>query len=136
MPSTRSVLSPIAKMPVRGAEPIWTWPMSRTKTGTPLAAVTTMFSMSLDRLDQADAADDHRLLLVVEQRAAGVLVVGVDRLRDLADRQVVFRQRGRIDLDLVLLDQAAERRDVGDAGHLQQRGSITQSSSSRSCRES
>ena len=95
----------MAKMPVRGADPMCTRPTSRTKTGTPLVAVTTTFSMSLDRLDEADAAHDQPLLLVVEQRAAGVLVVRIDRLRDVADRQVVFRQRDRIDLDLVLLDR-------------------------------
>ena len=60
-----------------------------------------------------------RLLLVVDHGAAGVLVVGIHGLGDLADRELVLLERQRIDFDLVLLDQAAERRHVGDAGHLQ-----------------
>ena len=69
-------------------------------------------------LDQTHAADHHRLLIVVQQRAARVLIVGAHRLRDLPDRQVVFVHRLRIDHHLVLLDQPAERRHVGDARHL------------------
>ena len=128
-----AVLSPTPKMPVGGAAPIFTLPMSRTKTGTPFASATTMFSMSLIDLHQSDAADHHRLLTVVEQRAAGVLIVGSDRLRDLPDRQVVLVQRQRIDLDLVLLHQSAERRDVRDAGHLPEARLDHPVLSSRSC---
>ena len=62
----------------------------------------------------------QRLLADVEQRAAGVPVVGLHRVGDLADAEPVLVERARIDLDLVLADQAAERRDVGDARDLEQ----------------
>ena len=69
-------------------------------------------------LNQSDAADHHGLLIVVEQRAARVLIVGADRLGDLSDGQVVFVDRLRIDDYLVLLHQPAEGRHVGDPRHL------------------
>src|SRR5262249_24575261 len=65
--------------------------------------------------DQADAADGHRLLAVVEHGPTCVLIVRSDGLRDLADRQVVTVQGSRVDFDLVLLDETAERRHIGDA---------------------
>ena len=46
MPSTPPEVSLTPKMPVWGAAPIVTRPISRTKTGTPAADFTTMFSMS------------------------------------------------------------------------------------------
>src|SRR6266508_42822 len=73
-----------------------------------------------DGLDQADAANHQALLSVVELRAAGVLIVGADGFGDPFDREAVFFQLERIDLDLELFDESAERRDVRDAGDLQQ----------------
>ena len=46
MPSTLPDLSFTPKIPVCGVAPILTRPMSRMKTGMPLVALTTMFSMS------------------------------------------------------------------------------------------
>jgi hypothetical protein len=60
------------------------------------------------------------LLAIVQQRAAGIPVVRAYRLCHGGNRQVVLLQRSRIDIHLVLLDQPAERYDVGDARHLQQ----------------
>ena len=67
------------------------------------------------RLNAADPADDHGLLAAADQRATGVAVVRLDRLRHLRDRELVLLERERIDLDVVLLDETAERHDVGDA---------------------
>ena len=73
-----------------------------------------------DRLNEADSPDDESLLLIVEKRAARVLIVRIDSLGDVANSEVVFRQRRRIDFDLILLDHAPERSDIGDTRHLQQ----------------
>ncbi len=70
------------------------------------------------RLNQADATDDHRLLTAAHQRAAGVAVVHLDRLRNLRDGQLVFLERERVDGDLILLDESPERDDLGDARDL------------------
>ena len=72
-----------------------------------------------DRLNEPDPADDQTLLLVVEERTARVLVVGVDRPGDFANREVVSGERCGVDLDLILLDGAAKWRHVGHARDLQ-----------------
>ena len=79
-----------------------------------------MFPMSFVRLNQTDAADDHRLLAAAHQRAAGVAIVHLHRVGDLGDGELVFLQREGIDLDVVFLDHAAERHDVRDALDLRQ----------------
>ena len=61
-----------------------------------------------------------RLLAVVHHRAAGILVVGRYRRRDPVDGEVVLLERQRIDLDLILLDQPAERHHIGNSGNLQE----------------
>ena len=69
-------------------------------------------------LDQPNAADHHGLLIVVEQRAARILIVGAHRLCNLPDGQVVLVDRLRIDDYLILLHQPAEGRHVRDPRHL------------------
>ena len=71
-------------------------------------------------LNQADAAHDHGLLAIADQRAPGVPVVHLDRLRHVRDRQPVFLQRQRVDRDLILLDHAAKDDDLGHAFNLRQ----------------
>ena len=70
-----------------------------------------------ERLDEADAAHDRPRAVGFEHVSADVLVAVADRLDDAAERQVVGAQAVRIDVDLVLLDVAADRRDLGDARH-------------------
>src|SRR5689334_16867566 len=69
-------------------------------------------------LDQADAADHHRLLAIVQHGAARVLIVRAHGLRDLSDGEVVFIDRREIEFYLVLLHQPPEGCDVRDTRHL------------------
>ena len=69
-----------------------------------------------------DAAHHQVLLPAAQQRSAGVLVVRADGVGDGLDGELVLVQRQRVDLDLVLLDQAAEGERVADAGHLKESG--------------
>jgi len=71
-------------------------------------------------LDHADAAHGERVLTPRDIGAAGVGVVGGDGVEDLLEGQVVRAQPHGIDGDLVLLDAAAPRDDVGHAGHLEE----------------
>ena len=96
-------------MPVRGAAPTDTRLMSCNSTGTPSLVFNAMCSMSGTRLNQADAADDHRLLAAADERAAGVAIVRLHRLGDVGDRQFVLLERERVDFDLILLDQRRRR---------------------------
>jgi hypothetical protein len=74
------------------------------------------------RADQADPADDELLGVAVDDVAADVRVVPGDSFGDRSDRQVVLQQLVGIELDLVLLDVAAEGIHLRDAGHaLEQR---------------
>ncbi len=74
----------------------------------------------VERLHQADAADDVAELAAVEHAAAGIGAVGVDRVGDVLERQVEAHELLRIELELELRGEAAEVRDVGDARHLLQ----------------
>ena len=73
-------------MPVCGAAPIDTRLTSCSRTGTPALVASVMLLDVGRRLNQADAADDHRLLAAAHQRAAGVAIVHLDGLRDLRRR--------------------------------------------------
>ena len=53
----------------------------------------------------------------LQHRAAEVAVGGADRVGDLLQRQVVGLEPLGIDDDLVLLDHAADRRDLRNVGH-------------------
>jgi hypothetical protein len=58
----------------------------------------------------------------LQEAAAGVQVVGLDRRLDLLQRHLVFLKFVGIDKDLILLDVAAHDDDLGDAGQLQEPG--------------
>ena len=104
-----------------GRAPTCTRPMSRTKIGTPFGASSTMFSRSSvpDRMSpeprigsaccpmRSRAPPALRLLFFTASATWRML-------------EPVLVERSGIDLDLVLADQAAERRHVGHPGHLQQ----------------
>src|SRR5262249_48279824 len=68
----------------------------------------------------AEAAHDVLLLAVLDVVPARVRVRAAERGEDLLQRDTVSLELPRIDLDMVLLHEAAERDDVGDAGHLLQ----------------
>src|SRR5262249_55536554 len=68
--------------------------------------------------EETDAAHGQRVLALGDVAAAGVRVVGGDRVEYLLESEVVAAQAGRIDVDLVLLGAPAPRDDVGDAGDL------------------
>src|SRR5262245_41873402 len=72
------------------------------------------------RSNQPDAAHDHALLLIVEHRAARVLVVGADGLRNLTDGQAVFFQLESISSNLLLLAQPTDWDHIRHARYLQQ----------------
>src|SRR5581483_1701432 len=74
----------------------------------------------IERLHQADAADHITEVAAIEHAAAGIGTVGADRVGDVLQRQVEAHELLRIELQLELRGQAAEIRDVGDAGHLLQ----------------
>ena len=108
------------KKPVCGWAPIRTRPTSRTKIGTPRGASSTMFSMSSVDWMRPVPRIGSDCWPSVEQRAAGVAGVVLHGVGDLPDAQPVLVEASRIELDLVLADQAAEGHDVGDPLHLQE----------------
>ena len=69
---------------------------------------------------QADPADHEPLLAAVQNAATGIGIVGGNRLRDLAVRQVVLRQGCRVQFKQELRGQTAEILGFDDAGHLLQ----------------
>ena len=76
----------------------------------------------VERLHQADAAHDVAEIAPRDDAAAGAGVVVVDRGLDVGERQVEPHELLRVELELELGGEAAEIRDVGDAGHLLERG--------------
>src|SRR6266446_3677492 len=61
------------------------------------------------------AASHHVLALAhLDDAAADIPVAGTDRLGDFRERDAEGAQLGRIDHDLILLDKAADARDLGD----------------------
>ena len=64
------------------------------------------------------AADPHHVLgaAPLDEPPAALVVRGLHRRHDLADRDAVGGQPVRVDDDLHLLDVAADRGDLGDAG--------------------
>ena len=71
----------------------------------------------VDGCDQADAADDQPGAVRFEDVAADIQVAVADGGDDRTQRQVVGAEPIRIDVDLVLLNVAPNRRDFGDAGN-------------------
>ncbi len=72
-------------------------------------------------LDVAAAADDVLVAGDLDDAPADVLVGAADRGDDLADRDAVGQQLVRVEVDLVLLDEAADGADLGHAGHALER---------------
>ena len=70
-----------------------------------------------DRSDYADAAHVHGLLPERDRAAADVGVAHRKCADDLRQRQPVGHHLVEVDLGLILLGLAAERRDVGNARH-------------------
>ena len=73
-------------------------------------------------LNHTHTADHHRLLAITDQRATGVAVVHLHGVRHVGDCQLVFLERQRIDLDLILLDQTAKDDDLRHPPDLRQAG--------------
>ena len=68
----------------------------------------------LDRSDQADAADDEPGAAGFDDIAADIQIAVAHRSHDRAERKVVAAKAVGIDVDLVLLDEPADRRHFGD----------------------
>ena len=79
------------------------------------AAPTAAFSSSRGVGDVALDAQDVLGLRHLHDAAADLVVGALDRLPHLAQRDVVGAQLLRIDRDLILLDEAADAGDLGDA---------------------
>src|SRR5262249_61084551 len=62
----------------------------------------------------APAAHHVLALTHLDDAAADIPVAGANALGDLRERNAEGPQLGRIDHDLVLLDEAADTRDLGD----------------------
>ncbi len=68
----------------------------------------------VERLDEADPADDVLDVVDLHRAGADVDVRLTDRVGDLSQRDPVGAHRVGIDVDLVLLDEAADRGDLAD----------------------
>ena len=66
----------------------------------------------LDALDEADAADEELEAVLLDDLGADVDVALADRLVDLGQRDAVGAELVRVDVDLVLLDEAADAGDL------------------------
>ena len=66
--------------------------------------------------DEAEAADDELQPVFLEGAAADVEVVAADGVHDLREGNAEGFHAQRGDLDLILTDEAADARDLGDAG--------------------
>src|SRR5262245_20875166 len=72
----------------------------------------------VERLHEAYAADHIAEIAAAHDAAAGARAVGFDRFGHVLERKVEAHELLRIELKLELRGDAAEVRDVGDAGHL------------------
>src|SRR5205823_4457983 len=71
----------------------------------------------LDRFDVA-AASHHVLgAAQLDHAAAGLAVAAADRVDHRVDANVVALQAVRVDVDLILFAEPANRRHLGHAGH-------------------
>jgi hypothetical protein len=71
----------------------------------------------IDVLDVAEPADHVFGLAHLDQPAAHVVVGALDCRADMRQRNSVGSQRVGVDLDLILLDVAANRRNLRDSRH-------------------
>ena len=89
----------------------------RTNTGTPSLARMTTLSRSSRAAHEAHAAHDRPRAVRLRRRCRRRCCCCSPRPRRLAERESVAAQPIRVDVDLVLLDRAADRRDFGHARH-------------------
>ena len=115
-PPTASCV-PFTSDATRKASPIWTFATCSTYTGTPFDAADDDSLDVVDGRDQPDAAHDQPGAVRLEHVAADIQVAGADGRHHRAERQVVGPETVRIDVDLVLLDIAADGGDFRDARH-------------------
>ncbi len=74
----------------------------------------------LQTLEQADAAQHQCLIAALQDAAADIAAVRIDRLRHLVDAHAVFAQQEGIDVNLVFLHRAAEAHHIRHTRHLAQ----------------
>ena len=115
MPSTESMAAPRATAPRGGCKASTTRATSRTRTGVPFVARTTVLSMSLGRAQVAARAHDELGLAVAQVAARGRAVRLRDDVDEVLEREAEVAQLRRVGEHVVLLDEAAEADDVGDA---------------------
>ena len=108
-------------MPRRSSGPSSTRATSRSSTGVPPSALSTILPRSAMSLQIAAAAHDVFELGQLDRAAADIHVAGADRVAHLRQRDAEVAQALRIDDDVVLLDEAADARDLGDALRLGER---------------
>jgi len=72
--------------------------------------------------DEADAAEETLLAAALEVAAADVLVIAFEGLDDVADRDAVGDEEGRVEEDLVLFLETAVGVDLDDAFELAEAG--------------
>ena len=70
-----------------------------------------------DRPDETQPSDDRTLGISLEHIPAGIGVILRDSLVDFVQREVEFSQFGRIDKDLILLDEPAHPVHIDDSRH-------------------
>ena len=114
-PPTASLPS-LSRTPRRNSGPSCTLATLPTVTGVPLWR-RARCPQCLAAADQADAAHCHLLVARLHHLRADVVVAALDGGDDLAQRDVVGAELDGIEIDLVLLHEAADARDFGDSGH-------------------
>src|SRR5258708_28918957 len=72
-------------------------------------------------LDVTAASDEKLGRRYFERFAADILITHPDRVDDIANRDVISGQLVRIEIDLILFDETANRRDLGHTFHRFQR---------------
>ena len=72
----------------------------------------------VQRLHQTDAADHVTEFAAIKHAAAGIGIVGADRIGDGGQRNVETHELLRIELELILRREPSEIGNVGDSRHL------------------
>ena len=101
--------------------PMLTCATSRTRMGVPFIDLDGAAADVVGVLHVAAAANDLFVPAHLDDAAADLLVRRAHRLDDVVHADAVPEQLGRIDVDLVLLHEAADARDLGDARHAAER---------------
>ncbi len=116
MPVTTSSSLSCPSIPWRGTAPTVTCATSLTRIGVPPREATTTLPMSSADRSKPMPRTRYCCAPCSDVAPAGVRVAAAERVGDLEQRHVVVAKLFQIGHDLVLLDQAAHRHDVGDAG--------------------